>query len=291
MQYLEISYIGSACGKNRYEPQDKTILLLLARHSKELVKAILFQIGGIIESDGNTRVYDSELKDIYSGYKKKITDVSTIDDVKNDIINKLKAENNEMTENDITIAKDFLDSSIKKDCGNNNESSVIKSKMYTKGNNCLHRYVPFHDLPQYELRGFHDASHNDIVIEIKTRMKLINVRKNDYDLYQLFGYLLVMGKTKGKIVQKFQDIIFDTDIENSKEFGLIDIENDKWKTKFEIFKNDLYSFFKKVEWISLDIENRHSIAMLCFNGPIAKIYNGVPKNVDINYEKIIKTLF
>ena len=296
--YLEVSYIGSACGKNRYEPTIKTILLLLARSHPHVIKKLLFEYGIIVES-GDDKVYDTELKNIYSDYKKKITDVSTIDNVRDEIIKKLKSENKEITYEDISVANNFLESSIKKDCGNNNESSVIQSKMYTKGNNFMHRKTPWAQLPNWELRGFHDASHGDTVIEIKTRMKRMNVRKNDYDLYQLFGYLLVMDKTKGKIVQKFQDEIFDSDTENSSEFGIIDISLDKWATKFDKFKQELYSFFEKVDAISNDINYNIHDYMVDFKNvinrsndfPIAKIYNGVPRNVNNNYEKLIKTLF
>lgn len=296
--YLEVSYIGSACGKNRYEPTSKTILLLLARHSPELIKHLLFQYGIIVESDDD-KVYDTELKNMYSVFKKNIKDVSTAENVKDEIIKKLKSENKEMTDEDISVANNFLESSIKKDCGNNNESSVIQSKMYTKGNNFMHRKNPWDQLPHWELRGFHDASHGDTVIEIKTRMKRINVRKNEYDLYQLFGYLLVMDKTKGKIVQKFQDEIFDSDTENSEEFGIIDISLDKWATKFNKFKQELYSFFETVDAICNDINYNIHDYMVNFKNvvnrsndfPIAKIYNGVPRNVNNNYEKLIKTLF
>lgn len=297
--YLEVSYIGSACGKNRYEPTIKTILLLLARHSPHVIKKLLFEYDIIVESDDD-KVYDTELKNIYSVYKKKITDVSTIDNVKDEIIKKLKSENKEITYEDISVANNFLESSMKKDCGNNNESSVIQSKMYTKGNNFMHRKTPWgHQGLEWEIRGFHDASHGDIVIEIKTRMKRMNVRKNEYDLYQLFGYLLVMDKTKGKIVQKFQDEIFDSDTENSEEFGIIDISLDKWATKFDKFKQELYSFFEKVDAICDNIEYNIHDYMVDFKNvinrsndfPIAKIYKGVPRNVNNNYEKLIKTLF
>ena len=289
MHYLEISYIGSACGKNRFEPKNKTLLLLLARRNKDLIKSMLFNKKIIQEEDENTRVYDAELKDIYSEYKKKITDVTTINSVKEDIIKKLKTENTEITDKDILVATKFLDNTIKKDCGNNTEGSVIKSKMYTKGNNYIHTFTE----KTWELRGLHDATQDDIVIEIKTRMKVSNVRKNDYDLYQLFGYMLAMGKTKGKIVQTFQGDIWDSDIENSKEFGLVDIENDLWKTKFECFKTELYLFFDTLNYICEDIVGRFDIESVFENCdlPIAKIYRGVAKNVDNNYEKIIKTLF
>jgi len=290
MNYLEVSYISSACGKNKYEPTDKTILILLARSNPKLMKRLLIEDEYIIEVDENEKLYDNELKNIYSEYKKNVTDVTKIEDIRDEIIEKLKSDNKEIKESDVSKANKFLESSLKKDCGTNNESSVIKRMRYTKGNNFMHRYN-FND--SWEIRGFHDASIDDVVIEIKTRTKFTNVRKNEYDLYQMFGYLLTMNKTKGKIVQKFQNYIFDSNEINDNEFGLIDISQEYWKTKFEIFKNELSEFFSYVDYILGDIENRFNIldAIKEEDVPIAVLRKNSPRNINHNYEKLIKILF
>ncbi len=290
MNYLEVSYISSACGKNKYEPTDKTILILLARSNPKLIKRLLIEDEYIINVDENEKLYDNELKNIYSEYKKNVTDVTKIEDIRDEIIEKLKSDNKEIKESDLSKANKFLESSLKKDCGTNNESSVIKRMRYTKGNNFMHRYN-FND--SWEIRGFHDASIDDVVIEIKTRTKFTNVRKNEYDLYQMFGYLLTMNKTKGKIVQKFQNYIFDSDEINDNEFGLIDISQEYWKTKFEIFKNELSEFFSYVDYILGDIENRFNIldAIKEEDVPIAVLRKNSPRNINHNYEKLIKILF
>ncbi len=290
MNYLEVSYISSACGKNKYEPTDKTILILLARSNPKLMKRLLIEDEYIINVDENEKLYDNELKNIYSEYKKNVTDVTKIEDIRDEIIEKLKSDNKEIKESDVSKANKFLESSLKKDCGTNNESSVIKRMRYTKGNNFMHRYN-FND--SWEIRGFHDASIDDVVIEIKTRTKFTNVRKNEYDLYQMFGYLLTMNKTKGKIVQKFQNYIFDSDEINDNEFGLIDISQEYWKTKFEIFKNELSEFFSYVDYILGDIENRFNIldAIKEEDVPIAVLRKNSPRNINHNYEKLIKILF
>jgi hypothetical protein len=290
MNYLEVSYISSACGKNKYEPVDKTILTLLARHDPKLVRRLLIDEGYIIEVDENEKLYDNELKNIYSEYKKNVTDVSKIEEIRKEIIEKLKTNNEDIKDSDISKANVFLESSLKKDCGTNNESSIIKRMKYTKGNNIIHRYN-FND--SWELRGFHDASIDEVVIEIKTRTKFSNLRKNEYDLYQVFGYLLTMNKTKGKIVQKFQNYIFDSDEMNDNEFGLIDISQKYWKTKFETFKNELSEFFHHVDYIIGDIENRFNIlnAIKEEDLPIAILRKNLPRDVNNNYEKLIKILF
>lgn len=290
MNYLEVSYIGSACGKNKYEPTDKTILTLLARSNPKLVRSLLIEGGYINIVDENEKLYDTELKNIYSNYKKNITDVSKIEDIREEIMEKLKMDNKDIKDSDISKANAFLESTLKKDCGTNNENSVIKRMKYTKGNNFIHKYN-FNGT--WELRGFHDASIDDIVIEIKTRTKKTNVRKNEYDLYQMFGYLLTMNKTKGKIVQKFQDYIFDSDEINDNEFGIIDISQEYWNTKFETFKSELNSFFYNVDYILEDIQNRFLIinAIKEKDMPIAVLRKNVPRDINNNYEKLIKILF
>tara|TARA_B100000900_G_C20602258_1_gene726136 strand:+ start:137 stop:1009 length:873 start_codon:yes stop_codon:yes gene_type:complete len=290
MNYLEVSYISSACGKNKYEPVDKTILTLLARSNPKLIKRLLIEGGYITVVNENEKLYDKQLKNIYSKYKKNVTDVTKIEDIRDEIIEKLKSDNKDIKDSDISKANEFLESSLKKDCGTNNESSVIKRMKYKKGNNFMQRYN-FND--SWELRGFHDASIDNAVIEIKTRTKFSNIRKNEYDLYQIFGYLLTMNKTQGKIVQKYQDHIFDSDEMNDNEFGLIDISQEYWKTKFETFKNELSEFFHYVDYILGDIENRFNIidSIKEIDIPIAVLCNNVPRNVNNNYEKLIKILF
>lgn len=290
MNYLEVSYISSACGKNKYEPIEKTILILLARNNPDLVKSLLIEGGYIVEVDVNKKMYDNELKNIYSEYKKNVTDVSKLEDIREEILTKLKTENKDIKDSDISKANLFLESTLKKDCGTNNENSVVKRMKYTKGNNFIHKYK-FNE--SWELRGFHDASVDDTVIEIKTRVKASNVRKNEYDLYQVFGYLLTMNKTKGKIVQKFDDYIFDSDEMNDKEFGLIDISQEYWKTKFETFKYELESFFQRVDYILKDIQHWSPIIIYIKEKdiPIALLRKNVPREINNNYEKLIKILF
>jgi len=75
---------------------------------------------------------------------------------------------------------------LKKDCGKNVEEKVITKKKYDVGNKKMY----YHSIGGHCIGGLHDATDSDIVIEIKTRMKKDNVRKNEYDLYQLIGYLL-----------------------------------------------------------------------------------------------------
>ena len=158
---------------------------------------------------------------------------------------------------------------------------------YKKGNNKMYYY--YSDNGWY-IKGLHDATDNDVVIEIKTRMRLQNVRKNDYDLYQLFGYLLAMNKTKGKIVQKYNDNIYDSEIETNNEYGLIDILDDHWKEKFNSFKKELNNFFLEINNYKHKLFDT-SIVIPSNLYPIASFdEKGIPHNVNPKYEKIVTTL-
>ncbi len=286
MNSLEISYIGAACGKNKYEPRDKILLLLLCREYKDIYKNIFFENGTFVLIKQDEKTYDKELKKIYSEYKKDISNPDEFNKVKEEIKDKLKSENKDLSDKDLKHAADFLDNSLKKDCGTNNEQKIIKKMKYQKGNNRMYYYSE----NNWTIKGFHDATDNDVVIEIKTRMRQNNVRKNEYDLYQLFGYMLSMGKTKGKIVQKFNKSIYDSDTESDKEYGVVDISIPKWKEKFETFKEELNEFFEEIKEYKNKTFDTESVIrneekpIACFD------IDGLPHNVNPKFEKIVNTL-
>tara|TARA_R110002073_G_scaffold221766_4_gene381936 strand:+ start:106 stop:969 length:864 start_codon:yes stop_codon:yes gene_type:complete len=286
MNSLEISFIGSACGKNRYEPRNKIILLLLCRQYKDIYKRLFFDKGIFTLLDPSKKTYDKQLKRIYSDYKKDVSSPEDFAKLQIDIKKRLKQENEDIKEEDLNHATSFLENSMKKDCGTNNEKGVINKMNYKKGNNRLYYYSE----NNWSIRGLHDATCGDIVIEIKTRMKPQNVRKNEYDLYQLFGYLLAMNKTTGKIVQKYADCVYDSDIETENEYGIIDITIGIWKQRFEKFKSELNYFFEEVRKYTEEIFDPYNVIDPKEN-PIASFdIDGIPHNINPKYEKIVNTL-
>ena len=286
MNSLEISFIGSACGKNRYEPRNKIILLLLCRQYKDIYKRLFFDKGIFTPLDPSKKTYDKQLKRIYSDYKKDVSSPEDFAKLQIDIKKRLKQENEDIKEEDLNLATSFLENSMKKDCGTNNEKGVINKMNYKKGNNRMYYYSE----NNWSIRGLHDATCGDIVIEIKTRMKKENVRKNEYDLYQLFGYLLAMNKTTGKIVQKYADCVYDSDIETENEYGIIDITIGIWKQRFEKFKSELNYFFEEVRKYTEEIFNPYNVIDPKEN-PIASFdIDGIPHNINPKYEKIVNAL-
>ena len=288
MNTLEISNIAAACGKNPYEDKKKIMLLVLCKKYKEIYKNE-FKKFGIIEYISNeTPTFDKEIKELYSEHKKNVTNPKNFNKIQIEITNLMKLKK-DVTQKDLDYAKMFIESSLKKDCGTNSEKHVIKKQKYTKGNNSLFSYTNTES--NWTIKGFHDATDNEIVIEIKTRMKLQNVRRNEYDLYQLFGYLLTMNKTKGKIVQYFNDTVYDSDIPTFNEFGLIDITTEPCKTKFETFLTELNSFFQELHIYSdihlidvRDVIKEHEFPVALYDA------DDIPHNINPSYEKIIQAI-
>ena len=288
MNSIEISYIGSACGKNRYESRDKIILLLLCRQFKSFYKDLLFRQGAFKLLNPDKKTYDTQLKTIYTEFKKDVKNPTDFKRLEKEITKKLKSENPEIGDEDMSHATKFLENTLKKDCGINNEQSVISKMNYKKGNNRMYTY----EENGWFIKGLHDASHGDAIIEVKTRMRQQNVRKNEYDLYQLFGYLLAMNKTKGKIVQKYNNVIYDSDVETRDEYGLIDITEKTWEERFLTFKRELNEFFIDVKYYE-DCVNVFDTTKVIHphEYPIALFdTNGISHNVNTSYEKIVKAL-
>ena len=266
----------------------KIMLLVLCKKYKEIYKNE-FKKFGIIEYISNeTPTFDKEIKELYSEHKKNVTNPKNFNKIQIEITNLMKLKK-DVTQKDLDYAKMFIESSLKKDCGTNSEKHVIKKQKYTKGNNSLFSYTNTES--NWTIKGFHDATDNETVIEIKTRMKLQNVRRNEYDLYQLFGYLLTMNKTKGKIVQYFNDTVYDSDIPTFNEFGLIDITTEPCKTKFETFLTELNSFFQELHIytdISLidvrDVIKEHEFPVALYDA------DDIPHNINPSYEKIIQAI-
>jgi hypothetical protein len=288
MNVIEISNIAAACGKNPYEDRQKIMLLLLCRKYKEIYKKEMKKIGIIEYISHDIKTFDTEIKEMYSEHKRNVKNPKEFKQIEKIITDKIKLKK-EITKKDLDYAKIFIESSLKKDCGTNSEKTVIKKQLYTKGNNCMFSFV--NNEYNWTIRGFHDATDNDIVIEIKTRMKQQNVRRNEYDLYQLFGYLLAMNKTRGKIVQYFNDIVYDSDIPTFTEFGIIDITVEPCKSKFEEFIKELNLFFQELNTYSdthlINIED----IIKKNEWPIA-LYDttDTPHNISPAYEKIINSI-
>jgi CRISPR/Cas system-associated exonuclease Cas4 (RecB family) len=285
MNTLEISYIGAACGKNKYEPRCKIMMLLLCREYPKLFREKLIQNGNIRPLEGIS--LKRPIEESYNKFSKNVKDPKEFDDIELKVINSLKSNVPDIDETDISKARTVVRDNLKKVCGKNNEESVIHISKYTKGNNKMWHYTDANH--NWKLKGLHDATDKDMVIEIKTRMKKENIRKNEYDLYQLFGYMLVMGETRGMITQTHDGIVYKSTVENDNEYGIIDINLEKWNEKYIKFYKELNEFFKEVsKYTSCEFD----ISVVMKPGRIYAEYdsNGKFHNVDPKYTNIFKAL-
>jgi hypothetical protein len=239
--YLEISNIAAALGKNPYESREKMLLTSWARHCPETVMKYLMDNKCILALAEDEETFSGLQKEVYSENLPKDFDVKDFKKIEDKIVQEYKKKrNNEQTQEELVQLKEYTKDLLKKNNGNLQEDKIIKKEEYTKGNDRMYYYEIAEDAC---IGGKNDASLGDILLEIKTRVKKVNVRRNDYDLYQLIGYLLATGLQKGKLVQIYNKEKFDSDIANEKEYGIIDITDGCWKDLSEEIKTGLKVYF------------------------------------------------
>ena len=287
-RYLEISAIGSACGKMKFEPTERTLLYAWARHSPTECKDFLISCGYIKQDDTAIDLH----KDHDSLFKKAKT-VSISNSSTSEFKNILQSAEEEFKtmrkDQGLKISKEelqeFRDAGTKvinTNFGKNSEDTIVKSFNGKTGNDKMH-YYNIGD--NYCIGGKHDATVNDMVIEIKTRMRENNVRKNEYDLYQLLGYLLAMGVQKGKIIQQFNGDKYDSDVETGKEYGIID--SIIYKDKISQMLEELSTFFSRLDNIICNKAMTHEeISIALENKSVCSLSNGEYVNKNSKYSKL-----
>ena len=224
--YLEISNIAAVCNKNPYQSRELILLQCWARHCSKEVKEYLIE-NKCIRTENKEGVNCSTIqKEVYDDIIKRVDktkfDVKNFDDVTEKVVKKYKIErNNEQSEEEINKLITFTKDNLAKDNGNFQENNLIEKEKYQKGNNKMY----YLKIGMGNIGGRYDASKEDedLLIEIKTRTKKTNVKRNEYDLYQLIGYLITVGKPRGKIVQIFNKEKFDANEPNDKEYGIVEL--------------------------------------------------------------------
>jgi len=252
--YLEISSIAAALGKNPYESREKTLLTSWARQCPEVVFNYLLRNNCIIDLKANEESFSEMQKELYTKTISKVdtTNFDTKDfaEIEKKIVSEYQTlRNNEHSESEVKKLVELTQDSLKKDNGNIQELNLIKKEHYTAGNNKMYYFKIGTKTNKDEkingvVGGKHDATTNDLLIEIKTRVKKVNVRRNDYDLYQLIGYLIATKKPQGKIVQIFNKTKFDSNEATETEYGLIDITQEPWNEYVDYIKLNLGTYFK-----------------------------------------------
>lgn len=250
--YLEISNIAAALGKNPYESREKMLLTSWARHCPAIVMKYLIDNKCIQKLGEDEETFSDLQKDVYLENLPKDFDVKDFKKIEEKVVQEYKRKrNNNHTEEELKKLTEYTKDLLKKNNGNLQENKIIQKEKYIKGNDRMYYYNITDDAC---VGGKNDAALDDTLLEIKTRTKKANVRRNDYDLYQLIGYLLATGLQKGKIVQVYNKEKFDSDIATEKEYGLIDINEGCWKELSIEIITGLKEYFDKLR-ILIDSSN------------------------------------
>jgi hypothetical protein len=242
--YLEISNVAAALGKNPYESKEKTLLVSWARHCPDVVRNYLIDNKCIISLKENEESYSNLQIETYNVVIPDQYDVNDFSKIENQVVEEYKRKrNNEQSEKEIKQLKQYTQDLLKKNNGNIQENNVIQKEKYTKGNDKMYYYEIY---PDACIGGKNDASIGEVLLEIKTRTRKQNVRRNEYDLYQLICYLLATGISSGKIVQLFNKEKFDSDVATEQEYGLINITEEPWKELCTEIVEGLKIYFKEL---------------------------------------------
>lgn len=286
--YLEISNIAAALGKNPYESKQKMLLTSWARHAPKKVFEYLVQNECIIKLAQDEETFSKMQDETYAELLPKDFDNKDFSTIEQKVVEEYKKKrNNEQTEEEIKRLKTFTQNSLKKDLGNVQEKNIIQEQKYNKGNNKMFYKSITED---FCIGGKHDASSDtdDLLIEIKTRTRKQNVRRNEYDLYQLVGYLLATNYKQGKIVQIYNKEKFDSNTATEQEFGIISIEEEDspWRpianeiiTGLKSYSDELRELIKTGNYLYLDSVIPKKVR------PIAKF--DLFSNVDADKKEVI----
>jgi hypothetical protein len=290
-RYLEISSLGSACGKMSFEPRERTLLYTWARCCPKDCKEFLISEKIILkdnDADELFEFHDNILKKNAKHVSFLNTNTSDFKNIVSSSKEELKSirekEGKKVTKEELNELESNANKYIKTTYGNNSEDPIIKKVAADKGNN---KMWYFNLNEKWCIGGKHDATKDEYVYEIKTRTSEKNVRKNVYDLYQLYGYLLAMGKTRGKIIQQFNGKIYDSDFETENEWGCINSNFDGEKINTMLI--ELEFFFERLDEI---INNKCmtpeeiKIAIPSNDKPICKLKNNEYINKLSKYSKL-----
>jgi len=243
--YLEISSVAAALGKNPYESREKTLLISWARHCPRVVKQYLIENKCILPLKENEETFTTIQKDTYKEILPKEFDVNDFTNIEKNVVEEYKRKRNgEQSETEIKQLKEYTHDLLKKNNGDLQENNIIVKEQYKKGNDKMYY---FNITDNACIGGKNDATLGDVLLEIKTRTRRQNVRRNDYDLYQVICYLLATGTQHGKIVQVFNKEKFDSDVPSEQEYGLINIKDEPWDELTVEIINGLKEYFIELE--------------------------------------------
>lgn len=287
--YLEISNIAAALGKNPYESREKMLLINWARHCPKIVLKYLIDNKCIISLGEDEETFTEVQKEIYKRVCPKEFDVKDFENIEKVVVEEYKKQrDNKQTELEIKQLTSMIKDSLKKDNGCKQENNIIHEQKYVKGNDKMYYFNITED---GTIGGKHDAKQNDVLLEIKTRIKKQNVRRNDYDLYQLIGYLLATNTQKGKIVQLYNKEKFDSDEPNDNEYGIVDINQPHWNELSKEIILGLKFYFDELSTLICTSEYKYLNSVIPKTiRPIAKMNDDIFCDDNVKFKNLLRHL-
>ena len=257
--YVNISDFGSIAECNPWKSRDEVLIKYWCQNNRKQARDYFRKNNYVIFTEEKVEIAEEIIK-----VEKELQ--AEIKHVKNDIeANKIKEAFMEKIENAgkkdklntetiKTLQKNIV-SKVNKSCGINTEKDILDKtekksgiKISARNQKMFYKNIFEDDNFIYRIGGKVDGISKDMIVEAKCRTKESNVRKNPYDLFQLMGYIFVTGKSKGKLVQKFRDRIWDSEIETENEWGII-ILDERWENFLNLH---LFTFFEELQSIPKD---------------------------------------
>ena len=255
--YISISDFGSIAGVNKWRPKEDTLLKCWCQNNKKEAETFFKENGYCVtqKEEPNIANYTFKMEEEFTDtikHKRPKTSQDS-DEIMNEYNKKIKevAEKDNLSKKQVSAIKSNMQSKLKTECGINCEQDILnKTELKTgkvigeRNDKMYYKTIYMDDYYIYKIGGKVDGiSEDDMIIEAKNRTRERNVRKNEYDLYQLLGYIFLTGKTKGKLIQKYNNKIWDSDTETHCEWGIVHLD-DRWN---QFYQDDLLPFFEKLK--------------------------------------------
>lgn len=268
-----MSELGSICGKNPFVPKELTLLVYWAKYDKTNCMKFLEENGVIerAEKAKNNLVFVNKSVDLELNKLEIDENTTNLNELVIKAVENYKLSEPRLTDTKIETFETIFRQKINQKLGSKSEKTVVDSQNARRPK----KQVLWKVSPEITIKGICDCyTDNNTIIEVKTRTRLENVRKNEYDLYQLLGYMSGYNSALGKIVQRFQEQHWSSDNETENEYGLIDLNEQKWKDKLKvmvkeikIFNNELYSLMTNgySQWNLLSAFNENDLPICTIN--------------------------
>ena len=255
--YVSVSDFGSIAGVNKWRPREETLLKCWCQNNKQESRDYFYENDYVIKQKTPVKTADSVIEverefqeEVRRVRPKTIHETEQLKKKYTEKLNKA-CDKDSLSKTQRSCVQEKMNNILKTTCGINSEQKILNDtekknnkKISYRNDKMYYKTIYMDDYHIIKIGGRVDGITDDeMIIEAKNRTKESTVRRNEYDLYQLMGYIYLTDKTRGKLVQKFNDKIWDSDEPNSKEWGIVTLD-ERWT---EFYENKLLTFFEELK--------------------------------------------